>query len=539
MNLTRRNFAQFAGIGAAAASLSGVLSACAGGSASSSASSGASEGTDQSNASELIVALSAGSEPEAGFNPIINWGSGEHMHEPLIQSTLVRTDVNLDLQNDLAESYEVSPDGLTWQFIIRDDVVFSDGEPLTAQDVAFTINTIVTTAASESDLSMVDHAAALDDTTVEIYLNRPYNALLYLLAVVGIVPEHAYGDDYGYNPVGSGRYMLEQWDQGQQAIFVANPTYYGQAPKISRVVVLFMEEDASLAAAASGQVDLAFTSATLANNVPEGYEILACKSVDSRGIALPVIPAEGERGNDVTANLEIRQAINMGVDRQRFVDNVLNGYGSVAYSVGTDMPWYSADMEVDFDPEGARALLEDAGWVAGADGIYEKDGLRAAFDVYYMNSDSVRQAIALEFTNQMKDIGIEITTSGLSWDDLSPHMFTTPAVWGFGSNAPFEIYSLYNTNGGFNCACYENPTVDLYMEDALSAPTLEESFPLWQQAQWDGTTGIAPKGDAPWVWLANIDHLFFKRAGLTVAAQKPHPHGHGWSVLNNVDEWSW
>ena len=86
---------------------------------------------------------------------------------------------------------------------------------------------------------MVDEAVALSDTQVELQLNKPYNALLYTLAVLGIVPEHAYGESYGEHPVGSGRYLLERWDRGQQAIFVANPDYYGEPPLMDRVVVVF------------------------------------------------------------------------------------------------------------------------------------------------------------------------------------------------------------------------------------------------------------------------------------------------------------
>jgi len=110
---------------------------------------------------------------------------------------------------------------------------------------------------------------------------------------------------------------------------------------------------------------------------------------------------------------------------------------------------------------------------------------------------------------------------------------------GVGSNAPFEIESLYASYGSFNCADYSNETVDSYIEQALAAPTVEDSFEYWKKAQWDGETGFAPQGDAPWVWIVNVDHLFFARDGLQVADQKPQPHGHGWSVLNNVDQWSW
>ena len=543
---TRRAFMKAFGIMAAGAMMFGVVGCGSQGAASSAAS-----GDSASDASQVVVALNVESEPAAGFNPIINWGSGEHMHEPLLQSTLITTDENLDFHNDLATDYQVSDDGMKWTFKIRDDVKFTDGEPLTAEDVAFTINKIITSENAETDLTMVKDAVATDAKTVEINMNRPYNALLYELAVVGIVPEHAYTDAYGTTPettVGSGRYMLEQWDQGQQAIFVANPDYYGEAPKIGRVVVLFMEEDAALAAASAGDVDLAFTTATLANSLPDGYEILACKSVDSRGLALPTIPAgnkvgEGkdavEAGNDVTANLEIRQAINMGIDRQKFIDNVLNGYGTIAYSVGTGMPWYSDDMEVAYDPEGAQKLLESAGWEKGEDGVYNKGDLRASFDVIYSTTDSVREGIAREFANQMAQIGIEVNCKGMSMDEAMAYGYSTPVVWGFGSNAPFEIESLYASTGSFNVADYSNKKVDQYIADALAAPTVEDSFDLWKKAQWDGETGFAPQGDAPWVWIANVDHLFFQKDGLQVADQKPQPHGHGWSVLNNVDQWSW
>ena len=121
--------------------------------------------------------------------------------------------------------------------------------------------------------------------------------------------------------------MLEQWDRGQQVILRANPDYYGDAPLMDRVVVLFMEEDASLAAAQSGTADVAYTSAALAGAVPAGYTLLNCASVDSRGISLPCNPSgtdvtvEGDMvyagGNDVTSDIAVRRALNYGIDRNQ------------------------------------------------------------------------------------------------------------------------------------------------------------------------------------------------------------------------------
>ena len=543
-NLSRRSFVQVAGVSAAALGFGGVLSACSsqGGSASSDS---AAEGE---HASQVTVSMPASSEPAAGFDPFVSWGCGEHVHEPLIQSTLLKTTADMGFENDLATAYSCSDDGLTWTFIIRSDVKFTNGKALTARDVAYTINGVAASEASECDLTMVDKAVAVDDTTCEVRLNKPFNALLYTLAVIGIVPDGGHGDDYGSNPVGSGRYMLEQWDRGQQVILRANPDYYGEAPKMERVVVVFMEEDASLAAARSGQVDVAYTSATFASQQPAGYDLLNCASVDSRGISLPTVAPGGTKvqtgetyptGNAVTQDVAVRRAINYGVDRQALIDHVLNGFGEVAYSVGDNMPWSSADMKCETDVARAKALLDEAGWTAGADGMRAKDGTAAAFDLYYAASDTVRQAIAAEFANQMAELGIKVTPKGASWDDIYLHQFSDPVVWGWGSNSPIEVYNLNYSAGNGNYACYENAAVDAHLDAALANPVVADSYDEWKLAMWDGENGVAPQGAATWVWFANVDHLYFVADGLKVAQQKPHPHGHGWSLVNNVDQWSW
>ena len=547
--VTRRGLVGGALMGAALAAGSGALTGCSGdGTQQGSAASGsATTGADAKH--QVTIAMGTGNEPAAGFDPCVDWGCGEHVHEPLIQSTLVVTDKDMAFQNDLATTYECSDDNLVWTFEIRDDAKFSDGEPLTARDIAFTLNTIRESLQAQADLSMVKEAVATSDTVVEIYLAKPYNALLYTLAVVGIVPEHAYGEDYGEHPVGSGRYLLKQWDRGQQVIFEANPDYYGDAPNIERVTIVFMEEDAALAAVRAGQVDVAYTGATYADQKVEGYDLEAYKSVDSRGASLPVVPAGGmtveegdmafETGNDVTCNVEIRRAINLAVDRDAMIKNVLNGYGTPAYSIGDGMPWASADMKVERDVDAAKKLLEDAGWVKGDDGVYAKDGLRASLTLYYSAGDSVRQAMSNEFANQMAELGIEIKPMGASWDDLYPHQYADPVMWGWGSNSPSDVYELSYSTGTMNYARYASETTDSYLDVALAQPDVEASYPFWQKSEWDGEEGIAPQGAATWVWFANVDHLYWVRDGLNVAEQKLQPHGHGWSVVNNVDKWSW
>ena len=501
--------------------------------------------TDTDTEDSVIVVMGPTSEPESGFDPAYGWGAGEHVHEPLIQSTLTVTKPDLSIDYDLATDMQVSEDGMAWTVTIRDDVFFTDGDPLTAEDVAFTYNTVKADS-SVNDFTMLKEAVAVDEKTVEFRMERPYSIWPYTMAIVGIVPEHAYGPAYGENPVGSGRYLMKQWDKGQQIIFEANPDYYGEAPKMKKVTVLFMDEDAAYSAVMAGQADLAYTAASYSDQAVDGYTLLAYETVDNRGINLPAAPASADAegnpmGNDLTDDVRVRRAVNIGIDREEMIQNVLNGYGTAAYSVCDRMPWYNDAAQVSYDPEGAAALLEEAGWLPGPDGIREKDGVRAELNILYSAGDSVRQALAADTQNQLKKLGIDASIEGVGWDTAYTRAQAEPLMWGWGAHTPMELYNIYHTleGGSAEYSPYSNEKVDQYMDEALAATSLEESYELWKKAQWDGETGITQQGDIPWIWLCNIDHLYWAKEGLHVADQKLHPHGHGWSIVNNVDQWYW
>ena len=481
----------------------------------------------------VTVVMGPTSEPEAGFDPIHGWGAGEHVHEPLIQSTLTVTNPDLTIGYDLATDMRVSEDGLAWTVTIREGVKFTDGNALTASDVAFTYNA-ARDGSSVNDFTMLNRAEATDDTTVIFHMNRPFSIWPYTMATLGIVPEDSYDPEtYGSNPVGSGRYLLKQWDQGQQVILEANPDYYGEKPKMERVNILFMEEDAAFLAVQAGQADLAYTSVPYSDQTVDGYSLLSVRTVDNRGINLPVTMSSP------TMELPVRQAINMGIDRQRMIDNVLDGYGTPAYSVCDGLPWYSPVNEVAYDPEGARALLDEWGWPVGPDGIRVRgtSEMELSLTIYYAAGDSVRQGLAAELANQLKELGIEADIKGVGWDTAYEDAQFNPLVWGWGAHTPMELYNIYHTDDpdGYSArySPYASPAADELMDAALACPDLEESYALWRQAQ----EKIA--ADVPWVWLVNVDHLYWVRDGLAVAEQKIHPHGHGWSIVNNVDQWSW
>lgn len=494
-------------------------------------------------ANELVLAI--GGEPEAGFDPTTGWGE---YGSPLFQSTLLRRDHNLAPVNDLATGYETSADGLTWTVRLRSDVKFSDGKPLTAEDVAYTFSTAAASGAV-IDLNNMVSVEALDAQTVEFRLKRPQSTFVTLLARIGIVPKHAHGPEYAARPLGSGPYKFVQWDKGQQLIVEANPLYHGQQPYFQRITFLFMSDDAALAAARAGKVDLVAIPEAFARQEIPGLRLLALDSVDNRGIMFPVVAAGGQTkdgypvGNDVTADPAIRRAINIAIDRQALVDGVLDGFGSPAFSSSDGLPWWNPETVIqDADPEQARQLLSAAGWEdTNGDGTLEKEGLQARITLVYPAADLTRKGLAMAAADQLRPLGIRLEVLGKSWEAIQTLMHSNAVLFGWGSHDPLEMFNLYSSetrgSGWFNTGFYSNAVVDEYMAKALAATSEEEANRYWQKAQWDGQTGFSARGDAPWAWLVNLDHLYFARENLDLGRQQIQPHGHGWPVTANITAW--
>jgi peptide/nickel transport system substrate-binding protein len=503
---------------------------------------GRQQGTARALSADSLT-LAIGGEPDEGFDPCTGWG---RYGSPLFQSTLLEFDRDMNFTNDLASGYSVSPDGLTWTFDIRSDAKFSDGRPVTAEDVAFTFNT-TKESGSEIDLTRMKLARADGPTRVVFELNTPFSAFVNAAVSLGIVPKHAYSANYGQKPIGSGPYVFVQWDKGQQLIVERNENYYGTKPVFKRLTLLFLNEDGAFAAVQSGSVDIAMTVPMLARDIP-GYSLLRARSVDNRGVSLPstkpgTYSADNlPVGNEVTSDIAIRKALIYGIDRIGIVRDALSGYGTAAYSVCDGLPWWNPQTRIaDNDVAVQRAALDAALWRPAGDGIRVKDGVRASFTLIYPAGDSVRQAITLAFAQQARALGIEVLPKGGSWDDIGFEMYRTPIMFGWGSHSPMETYDLYYgklaTTGYSNVTNVHNPTVDRYMDTALAAPDTEEANANWKKAAWDGTTGYGNQGDATWCWIANIEHLYYVRDGLDVGNQRIHPHGHGFPVISNVKEW--
>ena len=498
--------------------------------------------------SEVVAAVN--SEPKAGWDPITGYGQ---RYDPILQSTLTKA-YGGEITNDLAVSHEVSEDGMEWTFKIRDDAYYSNGEKVTASDVAFTYKAVRDNCTS-LDLHNLADAEAADDTTVVFTLHEPDYTFLYVTYKIGIVPEASYDENYGENPIGSGPFKMVQWEKGQQAVWEYNEHYYGKEPSIKRIVLLFMDDDAAFLAAQRGDVDLVYTNQNFAVQQIDGYHMKAIESIDNYGIIFPTTLDEGKTaedgrpiGNNVTGDVAVRKALSVGLDRDALIADVFNGYAKKSYSMCDTMPWFNPETTLDENNSGfeiAAELLDEAGWTdSDGDGIRDKDGVPAAFTLLYTSNNANRQAMAMAVAEQSKKLGISITPEGAANDDITKQAFSTPYVFGRGDYTPNEFYLMTSSDtigsGWSNTNYYSNPVVDDYLKKAMASKSVDDVYKYYQLAQWDGTTGASLIGDAPDCWLVRADHCYFVRDGLDIGDQPVQPHcANGQVVLSNICDWKW
>ena len=499
---------------------------------------------------ELVVAAySHGGEPEAGFDPMYGWGD---RNEPLIQSTLMKMTRNMTYKNDLATEWAANDDFTEYTVKIREGVKFTDGTPLTAEDVAFSYNQAKKTGESV-DLSSLNNATAVDDTTIKFDLNKSDSTFSDKLLYVGIVPSDSYDNaTYGSNPVGSGPYKFVQWDKGQQLILEKNTDYYGKQPEFDKLTIVFEQGEAALNAAKNHELDISAVPITYANETIEGYDTFVSDSIDVRGISLPVQNNTGETnedgvplGNNITADKAIREALNYGIDRDVICKGALNGVGVPNYDgIAHYLPWYNEEAAIDDgDVEKAKQILKEGGWEdTNGDGIVEKDGVKASINLYYPSENAPeRQAIAVSVAEQAKDIGIEVNATGSNWDEMDKIKFTDPIVFGFGSTGPYTMYGeYYSTQAGIG---YNNPSlvnstaVDAHIDNAMSTDR-ESSYSEWSAVSWDGTTGISPKGEAAWLWIGEIRYKYFVDDSLNISKDTYLLQPHGGDAFGNIYDWT-
>ena len=495
----------------------------------------------------LILAI--GGESAEGLDPTLGYG---RYGSPLFHSTLLQRDKDLNINGDLASIWTLSKNKKVWTVKIRKDVLFSNKKPLTAKDVAYTFNT-ARDAAGAHALGSLDKAEVVNNTTVKFHLKYPDSLFINKLATLGIVPMDLHTKQYARNPIGSGPYVLDEWEEGQYLKVKRNELYYGKKPAFEKVTFLFVQEDTAFALAKTADAHLiAIPQSFAKNKFKSPMKLLEVPSVENRGISFPMQKNTGKKtsrnypiGNDVTADIAIRQAINFAIDRQLFADTIFEGFARPAYGASDNLPWDNeANKFFDNDIRKAKSVLEQNGWVQkDPQSVREKNGLKAEFTLLYPAGRSDSQHLALSVASTMQALGIQINLKGASWEEIAQKQHSNAVVYGWGSHSPSELYQLYESDMAgktwANPNFYNNPAIDKHIENAINAKSHEEAIIHWKKVHWDGKNGVNWKGDLPWVWLVNLTHTFVIHDQLDIKTPQIQPHGHGWPITWNITDWEW
>lgn len=275
----------------------------------------------------------------------------------------------------------------------------------------------------------------------------------------------------------------------------------------------------------------------------EGMNLFEMKAIDAFVINLPTITEKEEEGkivgNNVTSDLAIRKALEIGIDRQQIISHALSGMGDVAFGASKALPWSNGVVFTDNRVDEAKKILEEAGWIdTDGDGIREKNGVKAEFIVTGRSNDQARYNTVVALAEDAKKLGIYIIPKSAPWSECRLAR-GTPTCWVFGQPNPIEFYRYYDSSqigkGVIgNSASYQNSLVDENIEKALRAISQEEANRYWQEGQ------KIDQEDVPYLWITHPYVAYFVRDGLIIPPLNKVPtRGQGISIVENMNEWSW
>ncbi|HWU05045.1 MAG TPA: ABC transporter substrate-binding protein [Streptomyces sp.] len=497
-------------------------------------------GAGNGSAADSVV-IGVASEPDT-LSPLL--GYGKDGNSKLFDGLLARNS-DMELIPALASSLpEVSDDALTYTYTLREGVEFSDGEPLSPADVVFTYRTVLdgkTNNTARSELDAIKDVRAEGEDKVVFRLDYPY-APFAGRTVLPIVPEHIAAEQdpntgsFNTEPVGTGPYVLSSWRKGEKLTFKANPGYWGGAPEVKTLTMAIVQDDDVRATRLrSGDLDGAILPPNLTATFKDdgSRKTYRATSYDNRTVTLPT-------AGEVTGDRAIRQALDLAVDRGAMVDKILDGAGRPAYGpVPVGDPWFAPEVERAHDPAKAKAVLDEAGWTAGTDGIRTRDGRRAGFTLLHPSGDKVRQDHALAYASDAKKVGIDVTVESATWEVIEPRMKDDAVLAGFGSTGDpdFGLYTMLHStlagDGFNNMGRYDNPAVDRALDTGRRIQGQEA-----RKAAYDTVQRELLK-DPGYTFLTHIDHLYVladRWDGLTTQTE-PHEHGFAGGPWWNVEDW--
>ena len=447
-----------------------------------------------------------------------------NMLEPLLTM-----DEKMQIRPALAASYEVlSPTKV--RFKLRPNVKFHDGTPLNAAAVKFTFDRALRgnpPARWASLAGSLSGAEVVDDLTVDVMTREPYGPILRTLAMycTGIVSPTAVqkmGPDFSRAPVGTGPFKFVEWKTNTHVILERNPDYWGDKAPLDRVIFKVVpEEGARMIALQTGDADMVL--------LPAPAQLAALKRdpkyVVHEVVGGRVVFAGMHAGLAPLDDVRVRTALLHAVDRKAILENILEGSAVPARGVLAPSVFGFKDMQLDklypFDRARAKALLAQAGWTPGPDGILQKGGQKLSLSWLaargrYPKDGEITEAIQAMF----KEVGVEAKVQFLEWATvftqfraatLNQHMFTLGWVTS-NADADYSLYALFHSKQvpptGWNTSRYANPRVDALVEQARRSMNQTEREKLYGEVQ-----DILAK-EMVWIPVYNTKEIVVTRASV-------------------------
>ena len=456
------------------------------------------------------------------------------------------------LEPQLATQMPTANDDLTvWTVKLRDGVTFSDGSDFDADDVVAAYRAVLdpeTASPLRGDYQLITGIEATDPSTVTFTLSAPYAAFPSLLTL-GIPSSEKVGgsildSSLAREPVGTGPYVLAEWQQGTSLTLRAREDYWRGKPTVENIYIGFVsDENARAQRLLGGDFDGAQLSPLAAAQLDgkQGLEMFVNPSGDYRGITLP-------ESSPLFTDPNVRIALNLGTDRQAMVDGILASHGTAIATPITPSfgPVYNPDAVFTYDPERAAALLDAAGWTVGSDGTRSKDGTPFSFEVMYFAEDTVRRDLAQAFASDMAKLGIQVQLTAVDRTQAKQRIADTAFVLG-GGDVPYDpdtqIYgTLHSSFASYdptdpysNPSQYRNPDVDALLDKARGEADDDARAADYRELQ------MLLISDPAGIDLFAVDHAYVAR-GLDQYTNvehvvEPHEHGVAWGPWWNVADW--
>ena len=479
-------------------------------------------GEDRSTPTPTPVADAPG-EPRRGGTVVIPWSAAPTgVNEVITQSTAITTEVVrqilpqlLEEQPDfeehpptfkplLAKSYEFSPDRRTLTFHLREDAVWSDGVPVTADDVRFTWQ-----AHSHPDIAwdsayMKEHikdVEVVNPKTARFHFAKAYAKQMQDANEGGILPKHAWeklpfpqwrdnADWFREHLVVSGPFDVGSWDPQQQVVLVRNPRYFEtDRPYLDKVVIRNVPDGATmLTQLFSGEADF------VPQVSPTDMERI---QADPRLRLIPywfrlyVYVAWNHR-NPMFADADVRRALTLGIDRQTIVDTLFaRGTARVAVSPIVQSVWaFDRSLgPLPYDPQESRRILESKGWKdTNGDGVLDKGGKPFSFVLLSNAGNQQRNDAAVMIQEQLKQVGIRVEPRVVEFNSMINDAIAgtfDAMVFGLTMDTSLDMTGAFGSKAvqEGNFGAYSNPEFDRLMAEAMAKPRIEDAKPLLDQLQ--------------------------------------------------------